>query len=827
MSKKSLVIVESPAKQKTLSKFLGSEYILRASMGHVIDLPAKKLGVDIEHDFMPEYVVMPLRKKLLSELKQVAAEVENIYIATDPDREGEAIGWHLANYIGIQKSKNPTAYAKASAVKKSKSKTEHKAENAETTPPSAISNPQFPNIYRVMFNEITKSAVLAAIASPGAIDQNKVDAQQARRILDRLVGYQLSPLLWKKVRKGLSAGRVQSVAVRLICEREEEINKFDPEEYWSLTAHLKADNVPFDAKLFLIDKKKVKIGNRNEAEHVLADLSGASYIVDKVVTKPKQKSAPLPFTTSKLQQEAVRKLSFPTSKTMMVAQRLYEGLEIGDEGNTGLITYMRTDSTRVANEAQQQAREYIIAKYGQRYVPESPRHFVAKGNVQDAHEAIRPTSVSRDPESIKSYLSLEQYKLYKLIWERFVASQMSAALYEVTSVDIKAQLRQGFVGQAKQYTFRTNGMVMKFPGFTQVYIESREEKPVMSPPTIGSDEEPEDDKDLVLPPLQPQQIVDLLKLDPKQHFTEPPPRYNEATLVKELEEKGIGRPSTYATIIKTIQDRHYVEKLKGRFNPTKLGIVVNALLVLHFPKIMEISFTALMETELDKIEEGQMKWVQVLNDFYTPFSAALSEAQKTMRNVKQELSTPTGEICEKCGSEMVIKWSKNGSFMACSAFPKCKNTKPIIAPKPAVNPSTSSPAGEAKATETPGSAEKCEKCGADMVIRIGRYGQFLACSNYPKCKNAKPIPIGTCPEPGCGGQIGSKRSRKGKIFYACSNYPKCKFASWDKPVFEKCPECGAVYLVEKFNKTIGQYYQCIKCEYRRILEPVIASEKQE
>ncbi|MFB3894838.1 MAG: type I DNA topoisomerase [bacterium] len=785
MSKKSLVIVESPAKQKTLSKFLGSQYILRASMGHVIDLPTRKLGVDIEHGFLPEYVVMPLRKKLLAEIKKTAEDVENIYIATDPDREGEAIGWHIANYLG----------------KKEK------------------------QIYRIMFNEITKSAVLTAIDVPGAIDQNKVDAQQARRILDRLVGYQLSPLLWKKVRKGLSAGRVQSVAVRLICEREEEIKKFVPEEYWSITAHLKSDNILFDAKLSLIDNKKATINNKNEADHILSDLVGANYIVEKVVTKPKQKSPPLPFTTSKLQQEAVRKLSFPTSKTMMVAQKLYEGLELGNEGNIGLITYMRTDSTRIANEAQQQARDYIISKYGQRYVPESPRKYAAKGKIQDAHEAIRPTSIDRDPDSIKAYLSPEQYKLYKLIWERFVASQMSAAIYEVTSVDIKA----------KQYTFRTNGMIMKFPGFTQVYIESRDEKPILAPPSSGTEEEPEGEKDLVLPTLHPKQVVDLVKLEPKQHFTEPPPRYNEATLVKELEEKGIGRPSTYATIIKTIQDRHYVEKVKGRFHPTKLGIVVNTLLVSHFPRIMNVSFTALMETELDKIEEGQMQWVQVLNDFYIPFSAALAEAQKTMRNVKQELSTPTGEVCEKCGAEMVIKWGKRGSFMACSAFPKCKNAKPIVAPKPIVIPGAASVTSEPGVSGQPNvagtsesqSTEKCEKCGANMIVRTGRYGPFLACSNYPKCKNAKPIPIGICPEPGCGGQISSKRSRKGKIFYACSNYPKCKFASWDKPVFQKCPECGALYLVEKFNKTVGKYYQCIKCEYRRVIEPVVETENPE
>lgn len=787
MVKKSLVIVESPAKQKTLSKFLGSQYILRASMGHVIDLPIKKLGVDIEHGFIPDYVVMPSRKKLLGELKKVATEVENIFIATDPDREGEAIGWHIANYL-------------------------NRKEN---------------HVYRVMFNEITKTAVLSAIANPGMIDQNKVDAQQARRILDRLVGYQLSPLLWKKVRKGLSAGRVQSVAVRLICEREEAIKKFVPEEYWNIIAHLKAEQIPFDAKLFLIDKKKVKISNQNEAEHILSNLTGATYVVDKVVTKPQQKLPPLPFTTSKLQQEAVRKLSFPTSKTMLVAQRLYEGLEIGNEGNIGLITYMRTDSTRIANEAQQQARGYITTKFGQNYVPESPRKYISKGNIQDAHEAIRPTSVYRDPESIKSYLTLEQYKLYKLIWERFVASQMSAAIYEVTAVDIKA----------KQYTFRANGTIMKFPGFTQVYVESRDEKTFVTPPLAGSEDEPEVGKDLVLPPLQPNQTVKLQRLEPKQHFTEPPPRYNEATLVKELEEQGIGRPSTYATIIKTIQDRHYVEKLKGRFHPTQLGIVVNALLVSHFPKIMEVSFTARMETELDKVEEGQMKWVEVLNDFYIPFSTALSEAQKTMRNVKKELSTPTGEICEKCGSEMVIKWSKNGSFMACSAFPKCKNAKPIIAPKPMIiagstvtKPEsavsdTNKPAGSSSTEQQAQSPEKCDKCGADMVIRVGRYGPFLACSNYPKCKNAKPIPIGTCPEPGCGGQIGSKRSRKGKIFYACSNYPKCKFASWDKPVFEKCPECGALYLIEKFSKTDGKYYKCEKCDYRRIIEPAITSEK--
>ncbi|MDI6783194.1 MAG: type I DNA topoisomerase [bacterium] len=763
MAKKSLVIVESPAKQKTLSKFLGPNYILRASMGHVIDLPKRTLGVNIEEGFSPEYVVIPGRKKLLNEIKKAAKETENIYIATDPDREGEAIGWHIANYLG-------------------------RAEN---------------HIYRVMFNEITKTAVLTALANPGMIDQNKVDAQQARRILDRLVGYQLSPLLWRKVRKGLSAGRVQSVAVRLICEREEAIKKFIPEEYWSIIAHLQAENIPFDAKLNQIDKKKVTIKNQDEAERILTDLAGATYVVDNVVTKPQQKQPPVPFTTSKLQQEGVRKLYFPTNKTMSVAQKLYEGLPIGEEGNIGLITYMRTDSTRIATEAQQQAREYIVQKFGQNFIPAVPRKYVAKGKIQDAHEAIRPTSVFREPDAIKPYLTPDQYKLYKLIWERFVASQMSPAQYEMTTADIAA----------KQYTFRASRTVMKFPGFTQVYMEGRDEKPIQ-------EEEP-DEREGVLPPLQQNQEVQLLNLEPKQHFTEPLPRYSEATLVKELEEQGIGRPSTYAAIIRTIQERHYVQKLKGRFEPTQLGVVVNALLVLHFPKIMEVSFTAQMETELDKIEEGQLNWVAVLNDFYVPFSTALAEAQKTMRNVKQELSTPTGETCEKCGAEMVIKWSKNGSFMACSAFPKCKNAKPIIAPKPTI------PFSVGAEQSKPVTGEKCDKCGAEMVIRTGRYGNFLGCSQYPKCKNAKPIPIGTCPVPGCGGQISTKRSRKGRVFYACSNYPKCTFAIWDKPVFEKCPECAAPYLVDKFSKTEGKYIQCEKCEYKRIIETAESSPNSE
>ena len=480
---------------------------------------------------------------------------------------------------------------------------------------------------------------------------------------------------------------------------------------------------------------------------------------------------------------------------MLVAQRLYEGLPIGDEGNIGLITYMRTDSTRIANEAQQQAKEYIVQKFGKNYIPEIPRKYVSKGNIQDAHEAIRPTSVFREPDSIKQYLTPDQYKLYKLIWERFVASQMSPAQFEVTSADISA----------KQYTFRATGTVLKFAGFTQVYIESRDEMPNKG--EVSSAEEDLEEKTMNLPPLRQNQPLDLLNLEPKQHFTEPPPRYSEATLVKELEEQGIGRPSTYAAIIKTIQERHYVQKLKGRFHPTQLGVVVNTLLVLHFPKIMEVSFTARMETELDKIEEGEMKWIEVLNDFYIPFSTALAEAQKTMRNVKQELSTPTGEKCDKCGSEMVIKWSKNGSFMACSAFPKCKNAKPIIAPKPI----------ETTETSQPGIKEKCDKCGAEMVVRTGRYGNFLACSRYPKCKNAKPIPIGTCPVPGCGGQISTKRSRKGKVFYACSNYPKCTFATWDKPVFEQCPQCGAPYLVEKVSKAEGNYYKCEKCEFRKTI----------
>ncbi|MCX7920253.1 MAG: type I DNA topoisomerase [bacterium] len=802
---KSLVIVESPTKQKTLSKYLGSDYLIRATMGHVIDLPTRKLGVDVTRGFKPQYVIIPSRKKVLAEIQKVAKQVDRIYIATDPDREGEAIGWHIANYINNSKSdsrfhgNNTISTKSGTAAAKSSSEI----------------HPVSPTIYRVLFNEITRAAVLTALEHPGTIDQNKVDAQQARRILDRLVGYQLSPLLWKKVRKGLSAGRVQSVAVRLICEREQAIVQFVPQEYWSITAHLLAENIPFTARLIRYNNQKLIIKNKTEAERIVADLSDAEYRVSRITIRLQQKTPPLPFTTSKLQQEAVRKLSFSTNKTMQIAQSLYEGVSLGKEGVAGLITYMRTDSTRVALEAQEQARNYITTKYGPQYIPEVPRSYVAKGNVQDAHEAIRPTNVTWEPDSVKPYLTVDQYKLYKLIWERFVASQMSSAQYEITSVDIAA----------KQYTFRATGTVIKFPGFTRIYTEGQDDTPVPTIPDGSTDttelelNEPQHQ----LPRVKENQILTLTRLEPNQHFTEPPPRYSEATLVKELEEQGIGRPSTYATIIKTIQDRHYVQKLKGRFHPTQLGIVVNALLVLHFPKIMDVSFTAQMESELDKIEEGEMQWQAVLNDFYNPFRAALAEAQKNMRNVKQELSTPTGEYCEKCGAEMVIKWSKTGSFMACSAFPKCKNAKPIIAPKPVDSAVGSESKNQVVGVEQRHNAT-CEKCGADMVIRNGKYGQFLACSKYPKCKTTKPIPLGPCPEPGCNGHIASKRTRKGKIFYACSKYPECQFATWDKPMFRSCPECGAAYLVEKFSKTEGNYFSCEKCKYKEIQKGPTSSE---
>ncbi len=744
---KSLVIVESPAKARTITKYLGKNYTVKASVGHIMDLPKSKLGVDIEKDFEPHYIVIKGKAPVVKELKSAAKKADRVLLATDPDREGEAIAAHVAETIS-----------------------------------ESIKNGE---IYRVLFNEITKKAILQAIERPGKIDTNKVDAQQARRVLDRLVGYQISPILWKKVRRGLSAGRVQSVALRLICEREEEIKAFVPEEFWSLTALLEGEAPPqFEAKLVKKDEEKLKVKNNDEVKQILADLAGRSYTVTRIEKKERRRYPVPPFTTSKLQQEAGRKLGFTAKRTMGIAQGLYEGIELGKEGAVGLITYMRTDSTRVGKEAQDEARELIANKFGKDFLPEKPPFYASAKTAQEAHEAIRPTSVLREPEAVKKYLENDQYKLYKLIWNRFVASQMNPAVIDQTSVDV----------QAGGYTFRATGSVIKFPGFLAVYSEEKSE-----------DQAQEDENgEGVLPPLSEGDLLKLIKLDPKQHFTQPPPRYSEALLVKTLEEKGIGRPSTYAAIISTIQERRYVEKAENKFRPTELGVLVSNLLVSHFPVVMDVAFTAKMEEELDKIEEGQMRWVQAVKDFYAPFSESLDKAQAEMKNMKAE-QTPTDIVCEKCGKPMVIKWGRNGQFLACSGYPECKNTKPFVRKEN----------GEVEAAPEETTDEICPKCGAAMVVKRGRFGKFLACSRYPECNYTQGMSTGVaCPED--GGKIVERRSRFGRVFYSCANYPACKFAIWYKPLQRPCPQCAAPFLVEKFSKKTGPYVACLKkeCGYK-------------
>jgi len=745
---KSLVIVESPAKAKTIGKYLGKDFTVKASVGHIMDLPKSKLGVDIEKNFEPSYIQIKGKAKVVNELKSAAKKADRILIATDPDREGEAIAAHVAIVV---------------------------AKTAKTE-----------EVYRVLFNEITKKAILKAIEDPGKIDMNKVDAQQARRILDRLVGYQISPILWKKVRRGLSAGRVQSVALRIICEREEEIKAFKPEEFWSLTALLEGKLPPqFEAKLLKKDEEKLRVKNNDEVQAILTGLKDASYTVSKVEKKERRRNPVPPFTTSKLQQEGGRKLGFTSRRTMAVAQGLYEGVDIGKEGAVGLITYMRTDSIRVGAEAQQEARELIAAKFGKEYLPAEPPVYKSAKSAQEAHEAVRPTSAMREPDAIKQYLEPDQYKLYKLIWNRFVASQMNPAVIDQTSVDIKANT----------YIFRASGSVVKFPGFMAVYLEEKSE-----------DQAPSDDDtgEAVLPPLEEGDTLKLLKLDPKQHFTQPPPRFSEALLVKTLEEKGIGRPSTYAAIISTIQDRDYVNKLENKFHPTELGVLVNELLVTHFPDILNVTFTARMEEELDKIEEGTMKWADAVRDFYDPFSVSLKKAQEEMKDFKAD-QAPTDINCDKCGKPMIIKWGRNGQFLACSGYPDCKNTKPFVR--------TENGGVEAAPEET--TTELCPKCGSGMVVKRGRFGKFLACSRYPDCNHTQGMSTGVaCPED--GGMIVERRSRFGKMFYSCANYPNCKFAVWYKPVSRPCPQCGAPFLTEKYSKKTGPYIACYKkeCGYK-------------
>jgi DNA topoisomerase-1 len=816
---KGLVIVESPAKAKTIQKYLGKGFTVEASLGHVKDLPKSTLGVDITNGFETDYVVIPGKEKVVAKLKKLAASADSIYLAPDPDREGEAIAAHLAFELG------DTGKGKKKAKKLKK---------GEEAPP--------PRIQRVTFNEITKRAVQAAFEHPRAIDQNLVDAQQARRVLDRLVGYQVSPLLWDKVRRGLSAGRVQTVALRLIVEREREIKAFQKVEYWTIDAHLAASKPPaFDARFVGKGEEKVEVTNGEDAEKIRVALETADWVVRSVDKKERRRNAAPPFTTSKLQQDSSRKLRFSVKRTMMIAQRLYEGVELGEEGLVGLITYMRTDSTRVAPEAIQEVREYVGKEYGPTYLPETPNTFKEKKDSQGAHEAIRPTSAMRHPDQLKQYLKEDEFKVYKLIWQRFVASQINPAVFDQTTVDIDAK------NGSEVFWFRVTGSVLKFDGFLRVYEESKE----------GKDEEDEELKHK-LPALEAGQKLTLKELKPEQHFTEPPPRFNEASLVKELEERGIGRPSTYAAILTTIQERQYVQKIGGKFTPTEIGLVVTDLLVENFRDIFDLQYTAHLEEELDQIEEGKETWQDTLADFYKKFLKDLKYAEKHMENIKR-MEKPTDEKCERCGAPLVIKWGKHGSFYACSTYDKeDKNTCTFTKENPINLPDLDSADvqettqeeycencgrvmvlkrgrfgqfmactgyPDCKTTRRLDQGKKvpdipldelCPKCGRNMMIRHGRYGEFTTCSGYPECKYVKQNYIGVkCPE--CkDGDLVEKRARKGNTFYGCGNYPNCKFTSAHKPIAEKCPACGSEYLVEK-NLKAGPVIACPnkECDFER------------
>jgi DNA topoisomerase I len=817
---KGLVIVESPAKAKTIQKYLGKGFTVEASLGHVKDLPKSTLGVDIDNEFDTEYIVIPGKEKVLIKLKKLAESADHIYLAPDPDREGEAIAAHLADELD-------TNGAKKKKAKKSKDKNK---------------DGDAPRIQRVTFNEITQRAVREAFEHPREIDQNLVDAQQARRVLDRLVGYQVSPLLWDKVRRGLSAGRVQTVALRLIVEREREIKAFEKKEYWTIDAHLAASKPPaFDARFVGKGEEKIEVPNGDEAEKIRAFVEKADWLVRSVDRKERRRNAAPPFTTSKLQQDSARKLRFSVKRTMMIAQRLYEGVELGEEGLVGLITYMRTDSTRVSNEALAEVREMVGKEYGPQYLPEQPNTFKSKKGAQEAHEAIRPTSVAHTPDSVKQYLKEDEFKVYKLIWQRFVASQINPAVFDQTTVDIDA--KQG----NESYWFRVTGSVLKFDGFLKVYEESKE----------GKDEEDEELKHK-LPPLEPGQKLTLKELKPEQHFTEPPPRYNEASLVKELEERGIGRPSTYATILTTIQERQYVTKLGGKFAPTEIGLVVTDLLIDNFRDIFDVAYTARLEEELDEIEEGKEKWTDAMSEFYKRFAKDLKYAEKHMENIKR-MEKPTDEKCERCGSPLIIKWGKHGSFYACSSYDKenpesCTFTKENPINLPDLDSADMQETAQEEYCENCGRVmvlkrgrfgqfmactgypdckttrrldqgkrvpdipldEPCPKCGRNLMIRHGRYGEFTACSGYPECKFVKQNFIGVkCPL--CAdGELVEKKARKGNTFYGCSNYPKCKFTSANKPIAEKCPSCGHDFLVEKFLKA-GPVIACPnkECDYER------------
>lgn len=740
---KSLVIVESPAKARTINRYLGDSYDVRASMGHVRDLPKKGLSVDVDNGFKPTYEPIEDKKKVISELRRAAKKADAIYIATDPDREGEAIGWHLVQLLDTKDKP----------------------------------------VIRVLLEEITKDGVKRAFDNPGEIDINKVEAQQARRILDRIVGYKLSPLLWDKVRRGISAGRVQSVALRLVVDREREIEAFVSEEYWSLKAHLEGEEPPtFEAELRRKDGDKITVGDEKEALAILADLgvadakierdeenniaalacSGVEWPVTKVEAKARKRTPKPPFTTPQLQQAAARRMRFPVRKTMRVAQQLYEGVELGERGSIGLITYMRTDSTRVSKESQAEAKAVIEKKYGADFALAKPRTFKVGKRAQEGHEAIRPTSASHTPAGVKKYLDKDQFRLYELIWQRFVASQMKDAVYDATSIDIEVK----GASSSAAYLFRATGSVLRFPGFLAAY----------------GDVDGDRDEARLLPPLHEGQVLSCLELRPRQHFTQPPPRFSEASLVLELERNGIGRPSTYADILSKLRNREYVTVEARRFTPTELGTIVVDLLVESFDRIMDIEYTARVEDHLDLIEAGEENWAEALERFWKRFTGELAKAEAEMRNVKRE-EIETDEVCEKCDKPMVIKWGRFGRFLACTGYPECKNTKQIKKD------------GEiAETIEPEPTGEDCPKCGKPLLRRTGRFGPFIGCSGYPDCRYIQPKTTGVkCPE--CGkGELVEKRTRKGRTFFSCDQYPDCKFATWKPPLPIACPECKHPFL---------------------------------
>ncbi len=813
---KSLVIVESPAKAKTIGKYLGKQFVVKASLGHVKDLPKKDLAVDVEKGFEPHYEVIEGKKKLIAELKQAAKGVESIYLAADPDREGEAICYHLQEELDG-----------------------HPATDGKRKKKSA----EGPKIYRVMFNEITAGAIKKAFEKPLSVNLHLVDAQQARRILDRLVGYKISPLLWDKVRRGLSAGRVQTVALRLIVEREREIRAFIKREYWTIDVQLNAKKPPvLTARFTKKDDQAVEIGDEASAKSLVDQLDSAKYLVHSVSTREKKRNPVPPFITSTLQQEASRKLRFSVKRTMMIAQRLYEGVELGAEGSVGLITYMRTDSTRVSNDALDEVRGLINDRYGAPFCPKEPNVYKSKKEAQDAHEAVRPSSPRRTPEDVAPFLQEDEMKLYRLIWMRFVASQMMPAVFDQTTIDVAAKGKDGAT-----YMFRATGSVPKFKGFLEVYEE-------------GKDQKDEDDEELKhrLPLVQEGEELKFKEILPEQHFTEPPPRFNEATLVKELEADGVGRPSTYASILSTIQEREYVKKDGGKFVPTELGMVVTDLLLENFQNLFDVNYTARMEEELDEIEEGKLDWRAAMSEFYERFEKDLEHAERHMTDIKR-MEKPTDLICDKCGKPMVIKWGRHGSFIACTGYPECTNTRELTVDLPDVDKvdlteqdaeeycencgrpmvlkkgrfgqfyacsgypdckTTKQIGGEQKKSDVP-LEEKCPQCGNNLVLKHGRFGEFTACSNYPKCKFVKQKTIGV-PCPNCSqGEVVERRSKRGKTFYGCSRYPECDFVAWGKPLPEKCPECGSSYLIEKWLKA-GPVAQCPngECKYKKPLPQV-------